>query len=167
MAVEPDVRPHRIELKIDGSSRYEEGFASAAISPGMLIERTPGTLGNEVTPHNFAGGGGEVMIALEDALQGKTINDAYVAASAGPPAVPADMISYRLAKAGEEYFVLLKDGEVAADGDPLTSGGDGTFTVAAAGEEVLAVAVEALSPSGANAHIKARITPQRSLDTYE
>lgn len=153
MAVEPAVRPHRIALNKSSGTRYEEGRASVAILPGMLIERTPGSSGDEVRPHPTAVKGGEVMLALEDALQGRTILQAYAI---------GDMVPYQLFLPGDVVFALLTDAETADDGDLLTSGGNGLFVVAVATDVVIAEALETLTPSG-DAHIRARIIPQRVL----
>lgn len=168
MAVEPSVRPKRIELKKSEGTRYEEGFAGEAITPGMLLERVsrysdPNAVASEtidkVQKHSTSGGRGEVMVALEDALQGKTISDAYAADN------PVSMI---MALPGDELFLFLAAEENISDGDLLVSNGDGHFKGVTAGtgdsEWVFAEALEDLDLTGASAaHIKARILPQSTV----
>lgn len=154
MAVEPVVRPHTIELKKSPGTRYDEGVASEAITPGMIIERTPGTgtpMDDEVQKHSVQGGRGELMIAREDALQGLTINDAY---SAG------DIVGYDLAIPGDEYFVFVEANANVSNGDKLCSNGSGAFEIAATGDEVLAEALEDYSTGASGGHVRARITSQ-------
>lgn len=154
MAVEPTVNPHRIELKKSPGTRYEEGIASEAITPGMIIERTPGTgtpMDNEVQKHSVQGGRGELMIALEDALQGKSIDDDY---SQG------DVVGYNLALPGDEIYAFVEANAQVSNGNKLCSNGGGAFEIAATGDEVLAEALEDKDVGASGGHVRARITPQ-------
>lgn len=134
---------NRIQLK--GVGRQEEAAAAAALTPGHLIELiAAGT----VQKHSTEGGYAERAFALEDALQGKGIDDAYAA---------ADPVSYLLAAPGDVVFAYIKAGENVAKGAKLISAGDGTLiALASAGsgvtvEQVVAVVEDAidLSASGA------------------
>jgi hypothetical protein len=64
--------------KIHQRGRFEaiELPAASAISPGMLVEETSA---GKLQPHSTAGGFGEVIVAQEDALQGRIVTDAYAA----------------------------------------------------------------------------------------
>lgn len=171
MAVEPAVRPHRIELSLSPGTMYEEGPAAEDILPGMLIERVPGTGKGEdgadfdrhdVRPHSVADTRGEMFFAVEDALQGRTIDDSYLADPAGDDSLQGDVVMYRVALPGDKLYLLV-DGNVSYDdGDALTSKGDGTLKKASGGypgdESVIAVATETLDLTGeADAHIRCRI----------
>ena len=124
----------------------EEKTADATITPGMLIEFTStgvkahATSGGSVTP---------VMFALEDALQGKDIDDDYVA---------GDKVQCWIAGRGEKVYALLADGEVTAIGSKLISNGDGTLKVLSQSSEgeaeypncIVAVADEVVDMSGSS-----------------
>ena len=58
------------------SDVIEEFVAASAITPGMLVALNSA---GKVEPHGTAGGNAIPMFALEDELQGKTIDDAYAA----------------------------------------------------------------------------------------
>ena len=58
------------------SDVIEEFVAADEITPGMLLELNSD---GEVAPHSVAGGSAYPMFALEDELQGKTIDDEYAA----------------------------------------------------------------------------------------
>jgi len=163
MAVEPDVRPHRIELQPSLGSRYEEGVADeSGIKPGMLLERKVTNWPNGLKKHSTPNQRDQVMIALEDALQGKTINDAFENDPAGDGSVPGDVVGYLIPARGSVVMLLLDSDEVAYDTDMLVSAGDGTVKVATGtdvtNQDCVAEALEDLDlTSKAPAHIKARI----------
>lgn len=66
----------RQKIHLAGTFRQIELPAAAAILPGNLIETTSA---NALQKHATAGGFAEVIFAQEDALQGKTVDDAYAA----------------------------------------------------------------------------------------
>lgn len=139
-------RPTRIQLK--GHGVYEEGRAGATITPGMLVAiNAAGAL----IPHGTAGGKAENAFALEDALQGKTIRDNYAS---------GDLVFYTIFKPGDVVFARLAAGENVAEGDGLSSNGDGTLQKIAGTESRIAVALEAVDLSDTGdvvEHIRARI----------
>jgi hypothetical protein len=138
--------PKRIHLT--GSGRIEEGTAGGSITPGHLIQLN--SSGNLVV-HATAGGPAEKAFALEDALQGKEIGDAY---SSG------NRVSYVLAAPGDVVYAFLAAGQNAAVGSYLTSNGNGALKVASGTDTRLAVALEALdlTASGATtSRIRVRI----------
>lgn len=106
--------PNTILLR--GQGVHEEYPAAAGLSPGHLIEITSA---GTVQKHSTAGGQAELMFATEDALQGKTTADAYVA---------LDQVMCDIAPPG-----TLRLARVAANaaaiviGDKLASAGDGTL----------------------------------------
>jgi hypothetical protein len=93
---------NRIVLK--GEGRYDEAPASAALSPGHLIERLST---GKVRTH-----------ATEDSLIGKTIDDAYAA---------DDIVRHVIASPGDVVYAILKAGQSVVIGDDLVSNGDGTL----------------------------------------
>jgi len=139
---------NRIVLVGDG--RHSEAVAEAAISQGHLIELTSS---DTVQVHSGAGLVAEVNFAVEDALQGNTVSDAYAA---------DDIVMSHLAKRGDEINALITAGQDISIGDKLASAGDGTLSdvttlATAAGVVVVAVAIEAvdLSATGAVATLAA------------
>jgi hypothetical protein len=107
------------------------GVANGTIKPGMRVQIDvseginanglftfepfdpvgTGTIGNR---------GGAMMIVLEDAIQGRTISDAYA---------DDELLQVYCPVVGDELLVLLDDGsDAVAFGDMLISRGDGTFT---------------------------------------
>lgn len=148
MAHEDPVKPHRIHLK-GPFAMQEEGRAAATIKPGMLISLdSAGTL----VPHPTAGGNCEKLFALEDALQGRTIDIDYTS---------GELVFYLKAEPGTEIYALMAPGEDAEIGEYLSSNGDGSLQVVASTEARLAVALENVdlsdSAEAANGRIKVRI----------
>lgn len=127
-----------------GEMRIEEKRAASEITPGMLIEViAAGT----VQPHSEIGGQGEVLFALEDALQGRGVATVYDA---------DDLVTFGLPVKGAEVCALIAAGEAADEGDELVSGGDGTLInatsldSAALKDQVIAVAAETFTTLAAN-----------------
>ena len=122
-----------------------EYIAAGAITPGMLI--TVGALGT-VSVHASAGGVCEKMFALENELEGQTIDDAYAA---------LDPVQTAIVNAGSEVLAWLADGEDVAIGEVLVSNGDGKLKAATADSSAvvieefpIAVAKEAIDMSGSS-----------------
>jgi hypothetical protein len=139
-------RPRRIHLKKGGESVYEEGRAGATIMPGMLIALNSSAV---YIPHNVSAGGAEVNIAIEDALQGKTIDDAYVS---------GDLVRFVIPLRGDVVLAILAPGQNVQDGTKLVSNGAG-YVIAQTGEDPDAVLI-ALEDRNAN-DTGAVITDQR------
>lgn len=106
--------------------------------PGMLLKETSD---GELTVHATSGGDGECIVCMEDSLQGKTVADAYTAATICRAIIPAT---------GSEFQALVVAGENIAIGDYLMSNGDGKFAERTSTNTPYAVALEAcdLSDSG-------------------
>lgn len=94
---------------------FEEKVAIGVITPGMLIEITSV---DKVQAHSVSGGNALIMFALEDELQGKTINENYAV---------ADQVQLWIPQRGDQVFAILQDGENVAIGDLVESNGDGTL----------------------------------------
>ena len=121
------------------SNIFEEYEAEAAtIYPGCLIELTSG---NKVKVHATPGGNALPMFAIEDALQGKTLMDAYA---------DGDKVQYNIQRPGTRFLGVLKVGETVLIGDELISAGDGTLIKASSAssgttiQKVMAIAEEDL-----------------------
>lgn len=131
-----------IQLELDNSYIRQEADAEEALSPGHLLAY--GTDG-AVKKHAVAGGRGLVMVALEDALQGKTVDDAYAA---------DDKVQFNIQRTGTRFQGILKAGENVAKGDDLISDGAGRLIAASSSDssvvvdQVMAYADEAVDLSG-------------------
>lgn len=129
-------KPTRIHLL--GSGRLEEGTAGGTFYPGYLLRLNSS---NKWIAHNDSLGHAEALFAVEDALQGKTIADAY---ALGQRATAV------LANRGDEVYAWLAGGEAANIGDFLVSDGQGCLkpaTESDVAEVRLAVALEAVDSS--------------------
>lgn len=134
--------PKKIHLLGDG--RHEEAVAAGAITPGHLIALDAN---GKVVVNADAGDECERLFAVEDALQGKGIDDAYAV---------DDPVSFVVAQRGEVIYALLADGEDVETGDFLTSNGDGTLK-AAGSDTPLAVALDTLDLSESSNSTAGRI----------
>ena len=119
-----------------------ERGAGEAITPGMLLEFTAadtyikGTATATQCPK---------IVALEDELQGRTIDDDY---AVGDPVQAWNCVP------GEEANLALKTGETIVIGDALVSAGDGTVKKGVAGTDfVVGYAGEAITASVAGEKI--------------
>lgn len=124
--------------------------AAAPILPGMLVAIT--TAGT-VQPHGVAAGRVLTAVALEDELQGKTINDGYVA---------TDPVQIWYPQRGEQALMLLAAAQVVTVGANLVSAGNGALSVPTAPElgtaSIVGQALEArTAPAGAMAFVKVLI----------
>lgn len=144
-------------IQVRGDYERYEALAGAAITPGMLVALNSAS---KVVVHPTAGGAAEKAFAVEDALQGSTIADAYAA---------DDLVQYNIQKSGNIVQALINDGEVIVVGDKLVSAGNGylakmtgdssaviveQFPVAIAME---AVSLDDSSTADPSARIKVRI----------
>ena len=133
------------QIHLIGELRREEEKAVAALSPGHLVEQVST---GKFQKHSTEGGKANFLFAEIDALQGKTLTDAYAA---------DDLVSVNVDVSGNELQWFLKAGENVAIGDKLISGGDGTAIAdgsEASGvtvEQRIATAREALDLSGSGA----------------
>jgi hypothetical protein len=135
------------QIQIKGGFRHEEGLASGTVAPGMLLEITSAAA-DTVRAHATEGGYAERAFAVEDALQGNTIEDDYSA---------ADLVSYHLVEPGAVVQALIEAGANIAKGDKLISAGNGnliengTEATATTVVQIIAIAMDAcdLTATGA------------------
>jgi hypothetical protein len=113
-----------IVLKGDLRLRHEEFRAGGTIRPGhnLIINSS-----NAVVVNNVAAGAGSTafsnFFAKEDALQGKTVDDAYAS---------SDLVPVHMAHAGDKIQGRVAAAAVAiVVGDRLVSNGDGCVKKAA------------------------------------
>jgi len=132
------------QIQLTGGFIHEEADASGVVKPGMLLELTSADV---VKAHATEGGYSERAFAVEDALQGDTVDDSYADGA---------LVSYHLVEPGAKVQALIKAGEDISIGDRLVSAGDGTLIAedsVASGttvKQIIAVAAAAcdLSDSG-------------------
>jgi hypothetical protein len=133
------------------SDVMEEGVANAAITPGMLIEQMST---GKYRAHATAGGNVLLMFAVEDEMQGLSIDDDYDA---------DDPVQIWIPGRGDQVNALLANGQTAAIGDFLVSNGDGYLKVldeqsadsddaigTIYGQQIVGKAVEAVDMSGSS-----------------
>jgi len=128
------------QIHLKGRYQREEGIAGGTISPGMLIEETSAAA-QTYQAHSTAGGVAERIVAVEDALQGHTIDDDY---SAG------DLVSANVELPGNRCQMFLAAGENVAKEAKLESDGAGALQAVTTGT-VIAIAKEAKDLSGSGA----------------
>lgn len=128
--------PKTIALK--GDFIRKEGEASAAITPGDLIEFGGSA---DVRVHATVGGQARRAFALENDLIGKGIDDAYAA---------GDLVQYGVFVPGAEVYARLAAGETCSKGDALESAGNGRLQVSSTPVEgsIVAWALEAQASAG-------------------
>lgn len=116
--------------------------------PGKLVALDENS---KLKLHDDASGQAELNFALEDALQGRTIEDEYK---------EDELVGYVNCNKGDVVLAWLADGETVDAGDFLESNGDGTLKKGSSGVAV-AVALEALdlteSSNSTAGRIRARV----------
>ena len=133
------------QIQLKGDYRYDEKTAGGAISPGHLIEIDSA---GDVVVHSTEGGRAARLFAVEDALQGNTLDDDYA---------DDDLVPCHHEYPGSEIQAFLKSGENVSIGDELISAGDGTLIAdgsESSGVTVadrIAIALEAKNLSGSGA----------------
>lgn len=125
-----------ILLKGDLAYRHDEALANAALSPGHLVELMST---GKVKKNTIVAGTIPVAVAKEDAMIGKTINDAYAA---------DDLVPYHIARSGDVLHLRLPAGASAVvKGDGLEPVSGGTVQKFASGVRRF-IAEEAVDNSG-------------------
>lgn len=108
-------KPKSETIILKGKPSRKEDVATAAISPGHLVEFN----GAGVRKHATAGGISRKAFALEDDMSGKTISDEYA---------PGSNVLYAVFSSGDEHLARLAASAAAiVKGDRLESAGNGTL----------------------------------------
>ena len=139
-------------IVVKGDPIQKELLADAAITPGMLLERT--TTG--IKKHATAGGNAvPKLFAIENSLEGQEIGTDFAA---------ADMCQFVAARPGDEIYALLADDETITIGELLESHGDGMLKAyaTASGEpdypnRIVGAALEAVDTSSSTYEAGTRI----------
>ena len=134
-------------INIKGDFLRKEGEASAAITPGDLVEFGGA---NDIDVHGVAAGIARKAFALENDLVGDGIDDNYAS---------GDTVQYGIFQPGAEVYAWLAYGENASIGSALVSAGDGTLAVVGSGENavVVAFAVEAKDNTTGGADVRIQV----------
>lgn len=125
---------YTIKSKIYGDAILNECVSSAAVKPGYLVELATVSGADALKPHASAGGFGLHLVALEDSMVGKTVEDEYASGA---------NVKYIEGRAGDEFYMVLKASENVAKFDMLASDGAGRLVKAASGKVALFQALEA------------------------
>lgn len=138
-------------IVLKGKGHHDEGEADSAISPGMAVEMAADGLYDQPAGAQAATLKNGLKIAKEDALQGKTVADAYA---------DGDKLFFYSPLPGDHIHVLVKDAEDIDVGDKgvVEGGGSGLFVEAAGSESHFQV--EFLEGPGAvsgNTLVRARV----------
>lgn len=119
------------------SDVIEEYVAASEIFPGMLLEMNSD---GKVEPHGTADNEVIPLIALEDELQGKGIDDAYSS---------DDQVQCWIPYPGDEAYMILADDQNISTGDFLQSDGEGALKADDGGASKF-MALEDLDLSGSS-----------------
>jgi len=146
---------HTIALKKWGDSIIKEIIGYGTIYPGMLLERDYLATLCKVIPHSGEGQNAQPLFAIENALEGDDIDDAYAS---------GERVRCEYFRPGDEVYAILEDGESVECGDFLESNGAGylqahtadthadssgmTGDFTAYTNQIVAVALEAKTLSG-------------------
>jgi hypothetical protein len=141
MPVQAAVDPHQILLAGYECEVGEEAIASGVFSPGHVIKKDAN---GQVLKHATANGGGQLWVAQEDRLQGRTINTAYAV---------GDRVRYHIPQPGDRLLCRVTALTAAiANNAPLTSDGAGGVKTGTLGtHEILGFALEAVDNSAGEA----------------
>lgn len=134
-------------IVLDGKGHYIEGIADEAITPGAPVQLM--STGNYRNWDGAAAGEHDIVIlAVEDALQGKTLTQAY---SSG------DRLTLYIPLSGDVCLVRLKASENVAVGGKLIREDDTGLFIATTGTPEMEdfIALEA-SNVGSIVHLKVR-----------
>jgi hypothetical protein len=114
------------------SDVFEEYTAGGNIYPGMLLLMSAA---DTVVAHSddAPAGGCLPMFAVEDALQGRDIDDPYVT---------GDPVKVWIPGRGDEVYAILEDGGNVSVGTYLESNGAGMLQAFSSGNGAVAIALE-------------------------
>lgn len=142
----------KFTIVLKGKGHHDEGVSDGAITPGMAITMAADGHYDQTVAAPAAALKADLKIAKEDALQGKTITNAYAA---------TDQVFYYVPLPGDVIHAFVKTGADIDVGDKLVVEGrtSGLF-VEAVGTETK-FQLEALEDSGgalsANTHLRCRV----------
>jgi hypothetical protein len=121
-------------------TQEEYKAAEAGIYPGMQVKLDTN---GELVKHSSSGGalGDEKMFAMEDQIQGKTVDDVYADDS---------IVTVILPYVGCEVNLLLEDGEIVTPAVKVMAGGDATIKANSGGTQIIGMSTGSLDLTGSN-----------------
>jgi hypothetical protein len=137
--------PNLVNLK-GPAVTVNEFHASAAITPGMLVELHSST-GTKVRKHATAGGATPKAVALTQEALNKGLSDDYAT---------GDLVYYGIFNPGEIAYMLIGSGQNITVGDKLESAGTGALRVLASGVALFA-AIETVNNTAGPAAARIRV----------
>ena len=139
--------PTQIYLGGPGYQLIDDLAASAAVTPGYLIERHNDSGVLKWRAHATAGGAGAAAFALDRSEVNKGITDAYAA---------GDIVKAAIAAPGDVFYAILPSGQNITQGALLESAGNGTLRVLNSGEAI-AQALETVNNSAGPSTARIRV----------
>jgi hypothetical protein len=138
--------PKTILLRGDQRIALEaQAATSAAIKPGMLIERTSA---GTVQKHVSSPGRAPALFAKEADYAGKSIDDAYA---------DGDVVPFYHCQPGDVVYAWLQAGDDVAVGAALQSAGDGSLEAVDSDGHAVATALEAVDNNPGSGGLPVRI----------
>lgn len=140
----PKVNPRTVLLKGKERATWKELIAAATITPGMLVSITSA---GKWTPHATAGGTALTAFAVENDINGKGIDDNYVA---------NDWVQTAILCPGSEVNAIVAAAAAAiVVGDQLVSNGAGGVKKGnGTTDVVLGYALQAVDNSGGGSAVR-------------
>ena len=141
--------PKTITLNSHNHYVFDEAIASAAITPGDLIERVPsgGDLGQLRVHATAAGTTAQPVFAVENELIGSTIDTAYA---------DGDTVKFCYPHAGASVYAWLEAAGDVENGAPLESNGAGKLQALSTGA-IVCYADEKVDNSGGGSPARIRV----------
>lgn len=125
---------------LNDSNADNPNTCSAVITPGMIVEYHDNAGSRQVQPKATAANQGSTLVALEDSIMNKGIDDDYAI---------DDLPRLARYSAGGYFYGIVETGQTVASGTPLKAGSPGKLVVAA-GADLTAAANIALYQSVEN-----------------
>jgi len=97
----------------DGDYLAREAISGEAVKPGNILEFNSS---GYFIKHNKEGDFGRCIVAVEDALQGDTVDDTYASGA---------KVQAHIERPGSRFQAIVKSGETMTIGMPLISDGEG------------------------------------------
>ena len=137
-------------IVLKGKGHHDEGVLGTVASPGMSISFEADGQYDKNTSATAVAIKEGLKIVKEDALQGKTVSDAYAV---------GDTVFFYEPLPGDHVQLLVLEDEAIAIGDKLVPGLANTGTFIEAGTEATftAEALEAVTATGGSALVACRI----------
>jgi len=142
--------PNRVFLNGESARKRDEANAAGTIYPGDLIQHD---VNGNVVVHSNPYGGGELMIAIEDGVRGRMVDDFYVS---------GDKVFFHRPMRGDVFWMRLKaNGGTASPITDVASAGDGTVIVTGGGTGAFPLklrTIESVPQAGAVQRVRIRVT---------